>query len=137
MVTTTVDENNELTTYIGEVLTAKTVIKEIGRIKIAFPALSAQFIDLLIDRAIEKGFTAQRLIDSVNNVIENCQYPTPTLANFLGFDKRIKLYSYNQICDLASKGIDSFENYKVITINGTAFRVLKSDFELYNLQTEM
>lgn len=128
---------NELSTYIGKVLDAPTVISEVSKIKVAFPSLSTQFMDILIERAIAKNFTAQRLIDAVNFVIDNCQYPSPTLANFLGFDRRIKILSYDELCDLVTTNRASFESYSIMVINGKNFWVRNADKELYNLPEQI
>lgn len=85
-----------------------------------FPALPIEFYGVFIDRIKEKGFCNERLIDAVNHVIDNCQYPTPTAANFLSFDKKSKIYTYQEILSLVDKG-DSFSNYTIITINNKKF----------------
>lgn len=110
-----------------------TAAKEIARMKIIFPNLSAGFFDILLERAKEKGFTNERLTDAVNNVIENCRFPTPSMAEFISFDKRIKLFSYNEVCDKVTRSEATFEDFEVITIDGEPFRVNKKDFIKYNL----
>jgi hypothetical protein len=125
--------NGEISTYIGEVLRAETVIQEVSKISLAFPSLSPQFIDILIQRAIDKGFTSKRLKDAVNYVIDNCQYPSPTLANFLSFDKRIKVLSYPDLVSLASNNMADFGDYHRYTINSKPFYIRKVDKELYGM----
>lgn len=44
-----------------------------------------------------EGFTDKRLIDATTNLIKTCQYPEPTIANILSFDKTQKLYTYEQL----------------------------------------
>lgn len=129
--------NGEISTYIGDILQPKTVIQEVSKISIAFPSLSPQFIDILIQRAIDKGFTAQRLKDAVNHVIDNCQYPNPTLANFLSFDKRIKVLSYNELVDLVSSNRADFGDYHRYTINSKALYIRKVDKELYGMPDQL
>jgi hypothetical protein len=94
---------NEISIYQGE-LTPIHVLKEIARTKISFPSLPDSFFDILRDRIEDNNFTDQRLTDAVNNVIDNCVYPIPTIANFITFDRRIKLYTYSQYCKLADEG---------------------------------
>lgn len=124
--------NNTISIYAGE-LDQKVVAQELAKVKVAFPALPRDFFTLLTNRFMEKGFTDQRLKDAVNNVIDTCQYPTPTLANFLSFDKRVKILSYDELCNLASKGEAKFESYYRYSINGKPFYVRQCDKELYNL----
>ncbi len=130
------DNEGTLTVYHGT-LKQETVAKGVAKIKAAFPTLSPEFYLLFISRVKDKGFTDERLTDAVNHVIDNCQYPTPTLANFLSFDKRIKVISYDELCDLVGSQKASFNSYSAIIINEKRFYVRNSDKELYNLPSEI
>ena len=90
-------ERNELSIYHGE-LTANAVISSVADIKKAFPALPSGFYDILTDRIKETGFCDTRLRDAVNFVIDNCPYPTPTIANFISFDRTVKFRSHEEMC---------------------------------------
>ena len=131
------DENGEysISLYAGE-LKQKTVAESVAKIKAAFPALKPEYFSLFIDRLKDRGFSDQRLIDSVNNVIDNCQYPTPTLANFLSFDKRAKIYNYQEMCNVVSSNHLKPDYFSKIRINGKLFWVKTSDKDLYQLQDE-
>jgi predicted transposase/invertase (TIGR01784 family) len=87
-------------------------------------------------RMREKGFSDQRMIDAINNVIDSCQYPTPTMANFLSFDKRVKIYTYNEVCDKVTKQEATFEDFEIIKISGEPYRIRKSDKNIYNILEE-
>ena len=50
------------------------------------------------DRVIANKFTAQRLKDAVTYVIDNCPYPTPTIANFISFDRTVKFRTHEEMC---------------------------------------
>ena len=128
------NENNEisLSVYSGE-LSTDTVAQNVAKVKAAFPTLTREFFILFMDRVKENGFTNERLIDAVNNVIDHCQYPTPTLANFLSWDKRVKVMSYNDLCNTVSRREASFDNYTRIVIRGCPFYVRTSDKILYNI----
>lgn len=92
-----------LSVYTGE-LKPQTVLGSIQeKIKATFPALSTDFFDIFMERVKDKGFTDQRLKDAVNHVDDTCPYPTPTLANFLSFDKRIKNTHIQRTCKLRYK----------------------------------
>lgn len=126
---------SSLSIYRGELQPAN-VAKNVAKIKAAFPSLTPEFFTLLIDRLKEKGFTNQRMEEAVNNVIDNCQYPCPTLANFLSFDKRVKVYSYDDLCNAVYKQEASFENFSRIKINDKPFFIRKADKEAYNIPEE-
>jgi hypothetical protein len=59
----------------------------IAKIKKAFPALPVEFYDILCEKIKEHNFTDHRLVKAVNHVIDSCIYPTPTIAQFITFDK--------------------------------------------------
>lgn len=126
----------QMSVYSGE-LTAENLITQSLKVLTAFPSLPNSFIDILLERVKAKGFSDQRLNDSINYVIDNCQYPTPTLANFLSFDKRVKVYTYNDLCGLASSGQASFEDFHRFKIDGKAHYVKIADKKLYNIPDEL
>lgn len=109
----------------------------VARIRAAFPDLDRGFYQLLKERIREKGFSDQRLTDAVNHVIDTCPYPTPTLANFLSFDKRVKLITYQELCTLIGKGEATMDAYERMRINGKVFFVRKDEKRLYNLPNEI
>ena len=128
--------NNSVSIYHGE-LTTQCVIKQVKKVKSAFPALPDGFYKVLTDRIKELNFSDDRLIDAVNNMIDTCVYPTPTIANLISWDKRIKLYNYQQIIELVNQyGASVWDNYKAVKISGVTSRVYASmvDIEKYGLQ---
>lgn len=129
-------EGYSITTYNGE-LTMETATKCIAKVKAAFPALAPDFYKVLIERLQEKGFSDERLTDAVNNVIDNCQYPTPTLANFLSFDRRVKVLDYNQLVNLVTSQQASFDDFVRIKMHERFYYVRKSEKELYNIPEEI
>lgn len=105
---------NELSLYKGD-LTPIIVLREIARAKAAFPALPNTFFDILRDRINANKFSDERFTDSVNNVIDTCPYPTPTIANFISFDKRIKINSYEEMMKKASEfGPEIWKSYRMV-----------------------
>lgn len=136
--TVLVSESGEISliVYSGE-LTQENVAKNSAKIKAAFPALPPEFFKLLVDRIKERGFSDERLSDAVNNVIDNCPYPTPTLANFLSFDKRVKVLGYDELCNLVTAGETEFKYFSHLRIKGKLFYVRTSDKEIYNIPDEL
>ena len=116
-------------------LTKEVIVEMTLKIKSAFPTLPPGFFDTLQDRIKENGFTNQRLKDAVNHVIDNCVYPTPTVANFMSFDKKVKLYSHVDITYMLNDNPKAFEYYRPIKFN-SAYPVYASliDIEKYNLE---
>lgn len=111
-------ENEEcfLSLYDDE-LTDLGIENGINRIKSAFPSLPTSFYGILIDRIAANNFGDKRLLDSINHVIETCIYPNPTIANFLNFEKKKKLYTYQEVLKFIHENggniTESFENLKI------------------------
>ncbi len=117
-------------------LTGENVIKQVAKIKKAFPALPEGFYDIFIERIKAKCFTDKRLKDAVNHVIDTCIYPTPTIAQYLIFDKTMKMYTYEQIVALNHEYKGIMQNYKATKIPG-AYKPLwahVADIEKYDLK---
>lgn len=110
------DNRNFISIYSGE-LTQKGVAANIIRIKAAFPSLPIGFYEVIMDRLKDAGFTDERFTDAVNNVIDTCEYPNPTIAKFLKFDEHIELLTYKQMTSLAyeygSKVWDKYQKRKI------------------------
>lgn len=107
--------NNEISIYTGQ-LTDKCVVSNIVLIKKAFPSLPLGFYDVFMDMVRDNSFTDSRLNDAVKYVICNCQYPQPTIASFIAFDKKVKSYTYSQYCKLCESGDGG--SYLPVSIKG-------------------
>jgi len=111
-------EKGELSVYRGA-LTTSCVIQNTVKIKNAFPSLPEGFYEIFSERILDSGFTDDRLNDSVNNVIDTCVYPVPTLAQFLSFDKRVKVFKYYDIVKMVDDGdLKAFDRYKRVVMEG-------------------
>jgi hypothetical protein len=76
--------------------------------------LPADFFDILLERVKENGFCDDRLKDAVSHVIDNCPYPTPSIANFISFDKTIECVSYSKLVEMVNKGETDMSKWKVL-----------------------
>lgn len=85
-------------------LTKQGVVDQTKRILKSFPGLHSGFYDALTESFIRNNFTDLRVKDAIDHVIDNCPYPLPTVAQFISFDKRIKLYRHVEVCDMMDKG---------------------------------
>lgn len=90
-------DHYELSLY-NDPLTTKGIVDNIRRIKSAFPDLPAEFYDVFTDMIQQDKFTDARLKDAVNHVIRTCIYPRPTIAQFISYDKRKKVFNYLDMC---------------------------------------
>lgn len=85
------------------------------------------FFDLLAERVIENDFTAKRLSDAVNHLIDNFNYKELNIADVIKFDRKAKLYTYSEVCRMVSKGEAAFSDFEIREINGECYRVKKTD----------
>ena len=100
-----------------------------------FPKLPSQFFDIFYDRIRDNGFTDKRLKDAVNYVIDNCQYPEPTIAQFISFDKTVKLFTYHQVCDMCNENTKAFSDFVTVDVGREKpMWAYKHDVDTYNLK---
>ena len=122
-------KKNSVSIYFGG-LTPQFATKQIVRLKAAFPNTPPEMYDVLMDRLKANGFTDARLEDAINNLIDNFKYPVPSIAEIIGFDKRVKLYNYKEICDYVNDG-GSWEDFKIVKREGhKPVWVRENEFEL-------
>jgi len=93
---------NEISIYSGH-LTPLGITESMIKIKRSFPELDKEFYDILQDRLKENKFCDSRLKDAVNHVIDHCVYPRPTIAEFISYDKRVRLYSYYEAVEYCTE----------------------------------
>ena len=106
--------------------------------KDAFPDLPAGFYSVLSERLINEQFTDKRLMDAVNHVIDTCIYPRPTVAQFISWDKRIQMFTYDQMLkklDETGGGTKFWDYYKSFQFKDKATRVWIhiNDIKKYNI----
>ena len=130
------DSQNEISLYKGP-LSGKVLFREIAKIQSAFPSLPKGFYDILSSRLADNGFTDDRLKDAVNNVIDTCIYPTPTISQFISFDKRVKVFKYPEIVKMVEDGDpNAFDRYQRIQVEGLpeAVWIHINDVAKYNIK---
>ena len=81
--------------------------------------MPAGFYDVFAERIIENDFNDERLAAAIKYVIDNCVYPKPTIAQFISFDKRITLYTYDQILKMINENSKIFDFYKAVRVDKT------------------
>jgi len=101
------------------------VVRQIARLKKAFPQAPKEFYEILGERIKDKMIPDERLRDSIDNLIDNYHYPIPTIADVIGFDKRVKLLTYRDMVKVAPERPGVFEIYPKIEINGIKYWIEK------------
>jgi hypothetical protein len=128
--------SNSISVYEG-VLTIPCIAENMKAIELSFPQLDPGFYDILTKLIKEDGFTDQRLTDAVKHLIKTCVYPTPTIANILNFDKRMKLNTYNDMVSMVDEyGQKIWEMYFKRKINDTTYWISKREADQYGIKYE-
>lgn len=125
--------------YAGVFTNAVAAIN-ITRIKAAFPALPDAFFGILASRIIDNDFCNERLTDAVNHVIDTCQYPNPSVAEFISFDRKVKVFTYEEMLKKASDmGNAIWTSYRAVQFKNREKKVWVhvDDVKMYNLTDEV
>ena len=109
---------NEISLYSGDPATRDQIKSEVKKLSAAFPEVTNDFIILLAERISDNEFTAQRVKDAINHVIDNSPYKRPAIADIISFDRKIKLFTFNEIQEKCTPTHPAFEKYERIEING-------------------
>ena len=129
-------EGCSVSVYAGD-LNTKEIIESVKKIKNAFPQLPPGFYDVFASRLQDAGFSDARLRDAVNHVIDNCLFPTPTIAQFISYDKRIPLLTYEDMLKKTHEfGEGVWSDYKGVKLPGRIRHVWVhiDDIKKYNIQ---
>lgn len=126
--------NHEISIYHGEIANPTIIAQQSAKIQVAFPSLDKLFFTILTERVIKNGFTEQRLKDATEYLIDNFKYPKPSIAEIINFDKKLKLYSHNEVVILIEEDKARFEDFHRHWIGDVMYRVKKSEVEMFGLE---
>lgn len=101
------------------------------KILAAFEKTDNMFIDLLTESLKRNGFTDERFTDAVNYVIDHCRYPKPSIADFVSYDKSIKIYAHEEIC---ANGTANYQAVRISPDQTKPVWILKTDYEIHNFK---
>ena len=94
--------------------------------------------DILKDRFKANGFSDERLKASIDNVIDNYEGwdKLPNIANFIQFDKKVKLYTYTEFLHATKELSPDLtrqwqHDHVYVKVNGNQVFVSKSDYDNY------
>jgi hypothetical protein len=117
-------------------LTPECLAQEVEKIQASFPALSGTFFNLLTERIVVNKFNDERLKAAVGYLLDNFKYPTPSIADIISFDKKIKLFSYTDVLESLDKG-KVWTDYIKVTRGSKMFYIKKTDQEQFNIPTKL
>jgi len=102
----------------------------------AFPKMTDGVSRIILERMADNGFTCCRAIDAVNHVIDTYEGwdKCPNVANFVGFDRRVKTLSYAELNQRHDKGEVAWADYEPIDVGLDKPRwARREDVERYGL----
>lgn len=109
---------NELVIYTDNKLDADAGERLFLRLVAAFPKMTETTATLIIERMADNGFSRNRAIDAVHHVIDTYDGwdKVPNIANFIQFDRRIKLLTYAEITSGTNQGALSWDDYQPVDV---------------------
>ena len=123
-------ENREVSLYGEGKVSPECLALNIVKLKDAFPKLENGWYRQLQRFLETERFTDNRFNDAVENLIKTCLYPEPTIATVLGWDKKIKSYTWNELGEISKDYSPDarkkfWEQYVVVKIGDQNKYVLK------------
>jgi len=123
----------EISVYQGVPASGLVIARETAKMQVAFPKLESTFVAVLTERIIKNNFTEQKVKDAISYLMDNFHYQTPTIADVISFDKKIKLWSYEDVCEAVSQNKTSFDSFYKHWVGDTLYRVKKSEADTFGL----
>lgn len=120
-------KDNQISLYTDKKPERTDYEQAVSRLSIAFPRMKGEFFILLTEFLIKENFTKKRLTDAVNHIIANFQYKELNISDIIQFDRKIKLYTYNEVTEMVLKHQASYSDFEIREIDGKKFRVKKTD----------
>jgi hypothetical protein len=122
-----------ISAYAGEVAKPDDIAVAVAKLGRAFPSTGKDFWNILAERIEANDFTAERLRDAVEHVVDTFPYKEPRISDVISFDRRVKLYTAVEFQNAQAAGIDPSE-FEYINLDGKGYRVLKSDLHKAGLK---
>lgn len=120
------NEGSFISAYTPGLLSDRTGLEITNKVRHAFPSITTEFLRLLVSRMRSENFSDERATDAVNHVIDTCEYPLPTIARFLSFDRRKRVFSYNEMLLFLSQNQGfTTKHFEIIEIGGKKVWSLK------------
>lgn len=123
------DGETSISVYSGKAATPKEVAVGMKRLKVAFPKMGNEFFNLLAERVVDNGFTSDRLNHAINHVLDNFQYKELNISDIIRFDRRVRLYTHNEVSRMVTECKAAFSDFEIREIGGTFYRILRTDLE--------
>lgn len=112
------ERTTEISIFTGTVASESEIKSEVKKLIATFPEVKTDFIIVLVERLIDKNFTKERVKEAINHVIDTNPYQRPSIADIISFDRKIKVYTYQDIVSKCYHGYSAFDHFEKIEIEG-------------------
>ena len=113
--------------YTREAMTEQGIAAAVVKVRAAFPNLGKPFADSLVQAFKRNEFNDQRAMDAIHHVIDTCEYPEPTVARFISFDRVTRLYSHSEVVNEVQNQKATWVDFQATKVNEKTFWVKKTD----------
>jgi len=127
-------KNTEVSVFRGKPASPQHIGVSIKKLQVCFPAMNSDFFSVLAEYIVKDKITSERLTYMIDNVMRNYKYKSLTIADVIGIDKRVKLYTYSELSEMVTEGSARFEDYPIVEVNGEKFRISIKDKIKYNIK---
>ncbi len=126
-------ENGEMSIslYADGLATREEIAFGTAKLRAAFPKMESGFWSVLVERIVANNFSRDRMRQAIEYVLDNFQYKELNVADVIRFDKRIRLYTWNEVYRLM--GQFPHPDFESRDIEGVKYWVLKADLLNQNL----
>ena len=131
---TTSENNSYLSTYADKQLTKNVAEQQFERIKNAYGnKIHEGFFEELSTMLRKNNFTNQKLIDAVDTMIKNEEFPS--IAKITNYDKRLRLLNQHEFLKETNEfSADYKKYYQAVNVDGKLFYVHKRQLEDSGIQ---
>lgn len=124
----------EVTTYKGKPATKEEIATETAQLMVVYPKMTDAFMAVLMQDIVEEQWPIERVKAAVKSLKKKQLFPTFTIADFMSYDRPMRLYNYSGYCWLINNnratdidGCGEKSDFGKITIDGKVFWYLKKD----------
>ena len=139
MLQTDSNGNSTISLFDSGKVSPETLAAGIIKIKRAFPKLPEGWYKEMDDALDRQNFTDERFKEAVHNIIDTCIYQAPAIAELLGYDKRVQVFTYRELQTKHKEAYfpnatydPIYEEYLAIDVNGEQRFIKKFDFKNSN-----
>lgn len=118
--------------YSDGIAEKKEIATGMAKLCAAFPKMEQAFWSILAERIFANNFTKERMREAVEYVLDNFRYKELNVSDVIQFDKRVKLYTWNDVYRIT--GQIPHPDFEKREIDGKKYWIKKVD--LLNLNAK-